>query len=166
MRRLGNVTDFSVGVDNNSQIFIQVVYGDYNKNPMPLPWLHHGTAHGIFGALARQEASLTPLTFEQLVALGSLAVAVVTIALTIRRDGATDEERHAARVAEQQVMTDKLDSIADMSKETRDTVREMSKQLTEHSRELARIETRIEEHDRRLSAIEGRCDLHRTAGTE
>ena len=31
MRRLGNVTDFSVGVDNNSQIFIQVVYGDYNK---------------------------------------------------------------------------------------------------------------------------------------
>lgn len=41
-----------------------------------------------------------------------------------------------------------------------------SKQLSEHSRELARIETRIEEHDRRLSAIEGRCDLHRTAGTD
>lgn len=109
---------------------------------------------------------MTPLTFEQLVALGSLALAVVTIALTIKRDGSTEEERHAARVAEQQVMTDKLDSIADMSKETRDTVREMSKQLSEHSRELARIETRIEEHDRRLSAIEGRCDLHRTAGTE
>lgn len=109
---------------------------------------------------------MTPLTFEQLVALGSLALAVVTIALTIRRDGATDEERHAARVAEQQVMTDKLDSIADMSKETRDTVREMSKQLSEHSRELARIEARIEDHDRRLSAIEGRCDLHRTAGTD
>lgn len=33
---------------------------------------------------------MTPLTFEQLVALGSLALAVVTIALTIRRDGATD----------------------------------------------------------------------------
>lgn len=109
---------------------------------------------------------MTPLTFEQLVALGSLALAVVTIALTIRRDGTTEEERRAARVAEQQVMTDKLDAIADMSKETRDTVREMSKQLSEHSRELARIETRIEEHDRRLSAIEGRCDLHRTAGTD
>ena len=109
---------------------------------------------------------MTPLTFEQFVALGSLALAAVTIALTIRRDGATDEERHAARVAEQQVMTDKLDSIADMSKETRDTVREMSKQLSEHSRELARIETRIEEHDRRLDAIEDRCDLHRTAGAD
>jgi chromosome segregation ATPase len=109
---------------------------------------------------------MTPLTFEQLVALGSIVLAVVTIALTIRRDRSTEDERHAARVAEQQVMTDKLDSISDMSRETRDTVREMSKQLSEHSRELARIETRIEEHDRRLSAIEGRCDMHRTAGTE
>lgn len=109
---------------------------------------------------------MTPLTFEQLVALGSLVLAIVTIGLTMRRDSATEDERHAARVAEQQVMTDKLDSIADMSKETRDTVREMSKQLSEHSRELARIETRIEEHDRRLSAIESRCDLHRTAGTD
>ncbi|MCI6548133.1 MAG: hypothetical protein MR874_09805 [Coriobacteriaceae bacterium] len=109
---------------------------------------------------------MTPLTFEQLVALGSLALAVVTVALTIKRDSATEEERHAARAAEQQVMTDKLDTISDMSRETRDTVREMSKQLSEHSRELARIETRIDEHDRRLSAIEGRCDLHRTAGTD
>ncbi len=109
---------------------------------------------------------MTPLTFEQLVALGSLALAVVTIALTIRRDVATDEERHAARAAEQQVMTDKLDSIADMSKETRDTVREMSKQLSEHSRELARIETRIEDHDRRLSTIEQRCDARSAAGTD
>ena len=118
------------------------------------------------GFSTRKGWRVTPLTFEQLVALGSLVLAVVTIALTIKRDGSTEEERHAARVAEQQVMTDKLDSIADMSKETRDTVREMSKQLSEHSRELARIETRIDEHDRRLSAIEGRCDLHRTAGTD
>lgn len=109
---------------------------------------------------------MTPLTFEQLVALGSLVLAVVTIGLTMRRDSATEEERHAARVAEQQVMTDKLDSISDMSRETRDTVREMSKQLSEHSRELARIETRIEEHDRRLSAIEQRCDARSAAGTD
>ncbi len=109
---------------------------------------------------------MTPLTFEQLVALGSLVLAVVTIGLTMRRDGATEDERHAARVAEQQVMTDKLDSISDMSRETRDTVREMSKQLTEHSRELARIETRIEDHDRRLAAIEQRCDSRSAAGTD
>ena len=109
---------------------------------------------------------MTPLTFEQLVALGSLVLAVVTIGLTMRRDGATEDERHAARVAEQQVMTDKLDSISDMSRETRDTVREMSKQLTEHSRELARIEPRIEDHDRRLAAIEQRCDSRSAAGTD
>lgn len=99
---------------------------------------------------------MTPLTFEQLVALGSLVLAVVTIGLTMRRDSATEEERHAARVAEQQVMTDKLDSISDMSRETRDTVREMSKQLADHSRELARIETRIDEHDRRLDKLDER----------
>ncbi len=110
---------------------------------------------------------MTPLTFEQLVALGSLVLAAVTIALTIRRDGATDEERHAARAAEQQLVSDKLDSISDMSRETRDTVREMSRQLADHSRELARIEARMEEHDRRLLAIERRCDTsHGIGGTD
>ena len=43
-----------------------------------------------------------------------------------------------------------------MSRETRDTVRAMSRQLQDHSRELARIDTRIEEHDRRLDQIEAR----------
>lgn len=118
------------------------------------------------GFSARKGWRVTQLTFEQLVALGSLVLAVVTIGLTMRRDSATEDERHAARVAEQQVMTDKLDSISDMSRETRDTVREMSRQLTEHSRELARIETRIEDHDRRLSAIEQRCDARSAAGTD
>lgn len=109
---------------------------------------------------------MTPLTFEQLVSLVVCATGVVTLLMAMRRDGATEDERHAARVAEQQVMTDKLDSISDMSRETRDTVREMSRQLTEHSRELARIETRIEDHDRRLAAIEGRCDARSAAGTD
>ena len=40
--------------------------------------------------------------------------------------------------------------------QTRDTVREMSRQRQDHSRELARIETRIEEHDRRLDQMEAR----------
>ena len=100
----------------------------------------------------------------QVIALASLALALVTVALTARRDRSA--ERHAARAAEQQVVTDKLDSISDMSRETRDTVREMSRQLTEHSRELARIETRIEDHDRRLAAIEQRCDARSAAGTD
>lgn len=102
----------------------------------------------------------------QVIALASLAPAPVTVALTARRDRSAERERQARRVAEQQVMGDKLDSISDMSRETRDTVREMSKQLTEHSRELARIETRIEDHDRRLAAIEQRCDSRSAAGTD
>ena len=105
-------------------------------------------------------------TVEQLVSLVACVTGIVMMLMSVRRDSASDRDRQAAHAAEQQVITDKLDTISDMSKETRDTVREMSRQLSEHSRELARIETRIEEHDRRLSAIEDRCDLHRTAGTD
>lgn len=101
---------------------------------------------------------MSPLTFEQLVALGSLVVAVVTVGLTLRRDKNANVESQQARAAERQLVTDKLDSISDMSRETRDTVREMSKQLSDHSRELARIETRIEEHDRRLDKLEAIID--------
>ncbi len=42
----------------------------------------------------------------------------------------------------------------------------MSRQLSEHSRELARIETRMDDHDRRLAAIEQRCDARSAAGTD
>lgn len=101
---------------------------------------------------------MSPLTFEQLVALGSLVVAVVTVGLTLHRDKNADMESQQARAAERQIVTDKLDTISDMSRETRDTVREMSKQLSDHSRELARIETRIEEHDRRLDKLEAAID--------
>ena len=97
---------------------------------------------------------MPPLAFEQLVALGSLVVAVVTVGLTLHRDKNAYVEGQQTRAAERQLVTDKLDTISDMSRETRDTVREMSKQLSDHSRELARIETRIEEHDRRLDKLE------------
>lgn len=99
---------------------------------------------------------MSPLTFEQLVALGSLVVAVITVGLTLHRDKNAYVEGQQARAAERQIVTDKLDTISDMSRETRDTVREMSRQLQDHSRELARIDTRIEEHDRRLDQIEAR----------
>lgn len=99
---------------------------------------------------------MPPMTMDQVVALGSLVVAVAMAAMALRRDSTAERDRQAARAAGQQVMTDKLDSISDMSRETRDTVREMSRQLQDHSRELARIETRIEEHDRRLDQMESR----------
>ena len=109
---------------------------------------------------------MMPLTFEQLVSLVVCATGIVTLLMAMRRDSRGDRDRQAAHAAEQQVMTDKLDSISDMSRETRDTVREMSRQLTEHSRELARIETRMDDHDRRLAAIEQRCDACSAAGTD
>ena len=38
-------------------------------------------------------------------------------------------------------------------------MREMSKQLTDHGQQLAKVETRIEEHERRISALENRTDF-------
>ena len=117
----------------------------------------------------------------QVIALASLALALVTVALTARRDRSAERERAARRVAEQQVMGDKLDGIGELSRETRDTVREVNRQLADHSRELARIEQQVGEHDRRLlaneqqdakqdrrlSVIEGRCDTrYGVGGTE
>lgn len=95
-------------------------------------------------------------TLEQLLSLLAGIVGVVMMAMAMHRDQQSDRDRQDARTAEQQLMSDKLDTIQDMSRETRDTVREMSKQLSEHSQELARIETRIEEHDRRLDKIDER----------
>ncbi len=95
-------------------------------------------------------------TVEQLLSLLAGIVGVIMMAMAMHRDSQSDRDRYDAKVAEQQLVSDKLDSIADMSKETRDTVREMSKQLNDHSRELAKIETRIEEHDRRLDKMDER----------
>lgn len=105
-------------------------------------------------------------TVEQLISLVACVTGIVMMVMAVRRDSSSDRDRQAAHAAEQQVITDKIDSQTEMLREVRDTTREMSRQLQDHSRELARIETRIEEHDRRLSAIESRCDLHRTAGTD
>lgn len=109
---------------------------------------------------------MSPLTFEQLVALLSVVFAAATIALTIRRDGMGERERQAARAAEQQVVTDQLANITDMARETRDTVRDMSRQLTDHSRELARVEQRMDDYGRRIEAIERRCEGCRIGGSE
>ena len=95
-------------------------------------------------------------TLEQMISLIACVTGIVMMLMAVRRDQQSDRDRQDARTAEQQLMSDKLDTIQDMSRETRDTVREMSKQLSEHSRELARIETRISEHDRRLDKIDER----------
>ena len=95
-------------------------------------------------------------TVEQLISLIACVTGIIMMLMAVRRDSESDRDRQDARTAEQQLMSDKLDTIQDMSRETRDTVREMSRQLSEHSQELARIETRISEHDRRLDKIDER----------
>lgn len=85
-----------------------------------------------------------------------LVIGIVTLFMAMNRDTHTDRERQAAHAAEQQLLSDKLDMISSMGKQTNETVQQISKQLQDHSRELARIETRIDEHDRRLHELDVR----------
>ncbi len=100
------------------------------------------------------------------VSAGALGVAALMLALTIRRDMAAERERDMARDSERQLTMDRLSNIADISRETRDAVREMSRQLADHGQELARIRAEIAEHDRRLGAVEQRCERRQCGGTD
>lgn len=97
---------------------------------------------------------LADWTIEQLFSLAMLVIGIVTLFMAMNRDTNTDRERRAAHAAEQQLLSDKLDMISSMGKQTNETVQQISKQLQDHSRELARIETRIDEHDRRLHELD------------
>lgn len=105
---------------------------------------------------------MNPLSFEQLVTLVSVMAAVVTVALTIRRDTTADRSREEARAAERQAMVSKLDSIADMSRETRDTVRELNRSVSDHGQVLARHTEQITTLFSRIETVEARCERHFT----
>ena len=105
---------------------------------------------------------MNPMSFEQLVTLVSVIAAGVTVALTIRRDTTADRSREEARAAERQAMSSKLDSIADMSRETRDTVRELNRSVNDHSQVLARHTEQITALASRIESVEARCERHLT----
>lgn len=83
-------------------------------------------------------------------------IAAASLVLVLRRDGKADREERDARSAEQRGMADKLDNVLSMTKETRDTVKDISRQLNDHSRKLAKMETQLEDHGRRLTDLEHR----------
>lgn len=98
------------------------------------------------------------VNLDQIVGICGMLIAAITLLLSFRRDGNAERDRQAAQSAEKQVMNDKLDSIGDMSRETRDTVRKMSEQLNVHSVQLTRLEQRVSDSERRIGQIEDRID--------
>lgn len=90
------------------------------------------------------------------IALGSLAVAALTLALSLVRGTRGD----AARA---QLVDDKLDRISEMGEETRDTVREVDRKLGDHSVRIARLEEQVTTLFGRVERVERTCDDRRDA---
>lgn len=92
------------------------------------------------------------MPLDQLIALGSLAVAAAALVGT----GAKDTKAEAAR---HQLVDDKLDRSYEVAKETRDTVRDMSRKLDDHAMRLTKAEERIDTLFRRVGRIEQNIDV-------
>ena len=103
---------------------------------------------------------MNPIQASDAIAALSLALALVVFLVSQRKDG-------RAAAARDQLLYDKLDSNNEMARETRDTVREMSRKLDDHGQLLARHTEQIQALSDRVDRIEHNCDLHaRIGGTD
>lgn len=92
-----------------------------------------------------------PIQTADAVAIGSLAVAALTLVISLVRGTRGD----AARA---QLVDDKLDRISEMGEETRDTVREVDRKLGNHSVRIARLEEQVTTLFGRVERMERNCD--------
>ena len=73
---------------------------------------------------------------------------------------ASQRKDSRAAAAHDQLINDKLDRNNEMSRETRDAVRDMARKLDDHGERITRVEQRV-------AALEDRADrLDRLGGTE
>nr|WP_314639922.1 hypothetical protein [uncultured Olsenella sp.] len=120
---------------------------------------------------------MDPNFFGQLTSLASLGLAFFVAAGNRRKDRLAEAERIRAQGISQENTDNKLTNVEDIARETRDTVRDMSKQLNEHQVGIAqthiqmgelekRQSARSNELERRIERIEQRCESCRIGGTE
>ena len=94
-----------------------------------------------------------PWQTGDVVAMLSLLLSCLIFAASQRKDA-------RAAAAHDQLINDKLDRNNEMSRETRDVVRDMARKLDDHGERITRVEQRV-------AALEDRADrLDRLGGTE
>ena len=94
-----------------------------------------------------------PWQTGDVVAMLSLLLSCLIFAASPRKDS-------RAAAAHDQLINDKLDRNNEMSRETRDAVRDMARKLDDHGERITRVEQRV-------AALEDRADrLDRLGGTE
>lgn len=103
---------------------------------------------------------MNPLQMSDLIALCSLALAALGMLVGFWRGS-------RGNAARDQLVSDKLDRAVEMAKETRDTVREMSRKLDDHGLSLARHTEQIASLFQRVERLEKGRDLgNRPEGTD
>lgn len=87
-------------------------------------------------------------------------VAMLSLLLSCLIFAASQRKDSRAAAAHDQLINDKLDRNNEMSRETRDAVRDMTRKLDDHGERITRVEQRV-------SALEDRADrFDRLGGTE
>ena len=87
-------------------------------------------------------------------------VAILSLLLSCLIFAASQRKDSRAAAAHDQLINDKLDRNNEMSRETRDAVRDMARKLDDHGERITRV-------DQRVAALEDRADrLDRLGGTE
>lgn len=87
-------------------------------------------------------------------------VAVLSLLLSCLIFAASQRKDSRAAAAHDQLINDKLDRNNEMSRETRDAVRDMARKLDDHGERITRVEQRV-------SALEDRADrFDKLGGTE
>ena len=87
-------------------------------------------------------------------------VAILSLLLSCLIFAASQRKDSRAAAAHDHLINDKLDRNNEMSRETRDAVRDMARKLDDHGERITRVEQRV-------AALEDRADrLDRLGGTE
>ena len=93
------------------------------------------------------------MEFNQLIALGSLAIAAISLIV-----GFVARNKQAA--SRDQRIEDKLDSQGEMMRDVKSVVDKLDGKTDDHSVRIARIEGEVDNIYRRVDRLEGRCERH------
>lgn len=93
------------------------------------------------------------MDYSQLIALGSLAVAAISLVV-----GFVARNKQAA--ARDQRIEDKLDGLGGSMRNVERTVEKLDGKTDDHSVRLAKLEGEMDNAYRRIDRIEGRCERH------
>ncbi len=91
------------------------------------------------------------MSTSEIVAIIGLIVAALTFFFNQGKGWRARSEADAART---QLLADKIDTLTDIARDTRDDVRELDRKFDNHESRLTKAEAQLTEYGRRLDHIE------------